>query len=101
MLIVNVYDSTIRKRPNGCGLFGKVARREALLSKKKMTAWLRLPKPCLAKTTHKTSAQTAPTVKHGSIGAMIWACFAATRPGPLTVPELTRNCSPESVKANE
>ncbi|MEE6515924.1 hypothetical protein FKM82_025084 [Ascaphus truei] len=34
-----------------------------------------------------------PTVKHGSGGVMIWACFAATGPGNLAVIESTMNSS--------
>ena len=33
------HDSTIRKRLNKYGLFGRVARRKSLLSKKNMAAW--------------------------------------------------------------
>ena len=34
-----------------------------------------------------------PTVNHSGGGVMIWACFAATGPGPLAVIESTMNAS--------
>jgi len=34
-------------------------------------------------------------VKHGGVGVMIWACFAAKRPGHLAVFESTINSSPK------
>jgi len=44
MLSVEIHDSIIRKRLNKYGMFGRVARRKPLCSKKNMAAWLRFAK---------------------------------------------------------
>lgn len=58
LLNVNVHDSVIRERLNEYGLFEKFDRRKPLVSKKNITAWLRV-----------TSEQTTRAVSFGQTKA--------------------------------
>ena len=71
--------TTILAALNQSGLYGRVARRKPLLSKRHMTARLEFSKIELfglnAKCQVWRKPGTVPTVKHGVGSIMLWGCF--------------------------
>ena len=104
ILNVKVHDSIIRKRLSQSGLFGRVAWRKPLLSKKNRAAWFRFEKLHLnnphdfwnnALWTHETKVVL---VGHNT-QHHVWMCFVATEFGHLAVIELELLCLPETNEA--
>ncbi|KAF7641700.1 hypothetical protein LDENG_00274330 [Lucifuga dentata] len=100
---VHVHDSTVRKLLSKNGIHGCVARKKPLLSKKfvkeyngkheafwRSILWSDESKIELFGRNKKNLVLT---VKHGGGSILVWACFAAGRPGNLTVIDSLINSS--------